>query len=89
MRIIKASEVVTLPRGRKATFNADLVKTLKGLKAGSFGVLDEEFPAAVDKDTRAKVSGIVRKHWSAAHPGVKCAIRWTPEGFAQVGEAKA
>lgn len=88
MKVIKADEVKTLPRGRKATFNAELVKVLGQIKNGTFGVLDTEFKS-VPVDDRQKVSAEIRKHWAQAHPGTKCQVRWSPDGYAQVGFAKA
>lgn len=87
MRIVKASEVSTLPRGRKATFDGNLLAILQQIKGDNFGVLDEEFGAVTDPTERAKVAGTIRKHWLKVH-GTKCTIRWSADGFAQVGAAK-
>lgn len=99
MRIIQATEVVTLPRGRKATFDPTLVKACQAVKPGTFGIFEQsEMPKdanivlpilADDKDVKAKravVAGLVRKHWAKAHgENVKVSILWTPDGFPQVG----
>lgn len=98
MKVIQADQVAKLPRGRKAVFNADLVKSLKSIKAGTFGVLDAsdlkgenlngaKLPAKT-KEEKGKVGGVIRKHFEKAHDGTKAEIRWTEEGFPQVG-AKA
>lgn len=86
MKIIKANEVQTLPRGRKATFKPELLATLKKITGTNFGVLDEEF-GVVEPSKRQAVSAEIRKHWSQVHT-TKCSVRWSPEGFAQVGAAK-
>lgn len=98
MRIIQASEVVSLPRGRKATFDATLLKACGSIKPGTFGVMEQsEFPAALKitlpipanakdaKDRRAKVGGLVRKHWANVHGDAPVSVLWTPDGFPQVG----
>lgn len=98
MKVISAEQVTKLPRGRKAVFNANLVKTLSTIKPGSFGVLEAgdmkgenlngaKLPAKT-KEEKGKVGGILRKHFEAAHKGAKAEIRWTEDGFPQVG-AKA
>jgi hypothetical protein len=98
MRIIQASEVQSLPRGRKATYEAALVKACQAVKPGTFGIFEQaEFPASLKvtlpipatakgaKDARAKVSGLVRKHWAKVHGDAKVSVLWTPDGFPQVG----
>lgn len=99
MRIIPASEVVSLPRGRKATFNETLTKACASIKPGTFGVFEQsEFPADLKvklpipatakdaKDQRAKVGGLVRKHWANVHgKDSVVSVLWTPDGFPQVG----
>lgn len=85
MKIIDASEVSILPRGRKATFDGDLLDALAQIPSGQFGVLDEEFGAVESKEDRSKVASTIRKHWEKVH-GTTCTIRWSVDGFAQVGE---
>jgi hypothetical protein len=98
MRIIQASEVQSLPRGRKATYNDTLLKACRSIKPGTFGVFEQsEFPADLKvtlpipanaknaKDSRSKVGGLVRKHWANVHGDGKVSILWTPDGFPQVG----
>lgn len=87
MRIVKAGEISTLPRGRKATFDGNLLDVLAQIKGDNFGVLDEEFGSVSDATERAKVAGVIRKHWAKVH-GTKCTVRWSQDGFAQVGQAK-
>lgn len=87
MRLIKATDLSTLPRGRKATYDETLLDVLRQIKGDNFGVLDEEFGAVSDSAERAKVAGVIRKHWSKVHDS-KCTIRWSVEGFPQVGAAK-
>jgi hypothetical protein len=102
LKLIQASEVTSLPRGRKATFNEVLTKAIKTIKPGTFGVLEQsEFPAELKitlpilatakdaKDSRAKVSGLVRKHWANINGDSKVSVLWTPDGFPQVGEKPA
>jgi hypothetical protein len=103
MKLIQASEVATLPRGRKATFEDVLIKAVKSIKPGTFGVLEQtEFPESTKvtlpiaansktaKDDRAKVSGLIRKHWAQVHGDEsKVSVLWTPDGFPQVGEKPA
>lgn len=86
LRIVKADEVRTLPRGRKATFKPELLATLKKITGTNFGVLDDEF-GVVDPAKRQAVSAEIRKHWAQVH-NTKCSVRWSPEGHAQVGAAK-
>ena len=98
MKIIQASEVASLPRGRKATYEAVLVKACEAVKPGTFGIFEQsEFPKATGvtlpippsdkaKDQRAKVSGLIRKHWAKVHGADSTvSILWTPDGFPQVG----
>lgn len=89
MRLIKSDEVVSLPRGRKATFDGNLLKVLASIKGDSYGVLDEEFPPTMDASKRSAISGTIRKHWEKANPGSKCSVKWTPDGVPQVGRATA
>lgn len=88
MRLVKATEITTLPRGRKAEFDGALLDVLAQIKGDNFGVLDEEFGSVVDKTERAKVAGVIRKHWAKVHGETRCTIRWSVDGFAQVGAAK-
>lgn len=88
MKLIKAEDVQTLPRGRKADFDPKLLKVLGQIKDGNFGVLDEEFGKVEGKDERAKVAQTIRKHWTQVHGATKVTIRWNLEGFPQVGAAK-
>lgn len=85
MRIITTDQVKSLPRGRKAEVDETLVKALKTIKAGHFGLLDE-FGVVNGKEERAKVAGKIRKAWSVAQ-NTKCSIKWSPEGYPQVGAA--
>ena len=87
IKTIKLSEVKTLPRGRRAEFDSDLLDALAQIKAGTAGVLDEEFGAVTDKVDRSRIQGVIRKHWERVHSGTKCSVRWSPEGFAQVSQA--
>lgn len=87
MRLIEASEVSILPRGRKAVYDGDLLDVLAQITGGQVGVLDEEFGAVTDPAERSKVAGTIRKHWERVH-GTKCSIRWSVDGFPQVYEAK-
>lgn len=87
MRLVKANEVQTLPRGRKATFKPELLAALKQIKGGNFGVLDDEF-GSVEVDKRQAVAAEIRKHWKNLHGAdSNVSIRWSPDGFAQVGAA--
>jgi hypothetical protein len=86
MRLIEASEVSILPRGRKATYDGDLLDAIAQIAPGQAGVLDQEF-GPVDLADRSKVAGVIRKHWERVH-GTKCSIRWSVDGFPQVFEAK-
>lgn len=100
MRIIQATEVVTLPRGRKAEFEPTLLKAVGQIKPNTFGVFEQsEFPASTKvtlpisaesktcKADRAKVAGLIRKHWEHVHgpKGPKVSVMWTLDGFPQVG----
>jgi hypothetical protein len=93
-QIIKADQVTTLPRGRKAEYRDDLLALFGKLKPGQAVVLDEEFdPAPGDegKAARQKVGQTIRKHWDHARQD-SCKINFTAEGVAQVRvkeEAKA
>jgi hypothetical protein len=88
VKVLKADEVKVLPRGRKAKVDAELVKTLKTIKTGTFGLMDEEF-GVVPAAKRQSVQSEIRKHWTLAHgKDAKVTIRWSPEGYAQVGHAK-
>jgi hypothetical protein len=64
-----------------------LLSTLKKITGTNFGVLDDEF-GAVPTEKRQAVSAEIRKHWAHVH-GTKCSVQWSPDGFAQVGAAKA
>jgi hypothetical protein len=87
VKIVKREDVKTLPRGRKATFNPELLATLKKITGTNFGVLDDEF-GVVAPAKRQAVSAEIRKHWAQVHT-TKCSVQWSPDGFAQVGAAKA
>lgn len=89
MRLIKSEDVVSLPRGRKATFDGELLKVLASIKPGQFGLLDTEFPNVKTAGDKSKVSGIIRKHWAKSHPGTKVKVLWTPDNVPQVGQAEA
>lgn len=89
MRLIKSEEVVSLPRGRKVSFDGELLKVLASIKPGNFGLLDTEFPNVKTAADKSKVSGIIRKHWEKANPGSKCSVKWTPDNIPQVGAAEA
>jgi len=81
--IIPASEVRVSPRGRKTTYNQDLIKALKSLKAGQAIKLDPVY-GSVPKEQRASVAQNIRKHWKAARED-ECRIDWDSEtGIAQV-----
>lgn len=89
MRTIAVESVSTLPRGRTATFDKVLLDSLKKVKAGQAGVLDEEFaqvpPGEAGKEARAKISASIRKHWKNVYgEDSDCTIRFSPDGFAQV-----
>lgn len=86
MKLIKREDVKSLPRGRKAKFNTELLTTLKKITGQNFGILDDEF-GVVPQAKRQAVSAEIRKHWAQVHK-TKCSVIWTPDGFAQVGPAK-
>jgi hypothetical protein len=85
--IIPVSEVRVSPRGRKTTYNEDLIKALKTLKAGQAVNLGGLYGNVAKKD-RASVAQSIRKHWNAARED-GCRIDWDSQtGFAQI-QAKA
>lgn len=80
--VIAVSEVVKAPRGRKPVIDQALADTLGKVKAGQAVTLGGTF-GQVEKDRRATVGQVIRKHWAHARTD-KCSINWTPEGVAQV-----
>jgi hypothetical protein len=81
--IIPVAEVRVSPRGRKTTYNEELIKALKSLKEGQAIKLGELYGNVAKKD-RASVAQNIRKHWRAARED-ECRIDWdSATGIAQV-----
>lgn len=80
--IIKATDVVVSPRGRKAELDPELIKTFKALKPGEAIVLRSTY-GPVPKEERSRVSQQVRKNWRAARAD-DVRIDYTPDGVPQV-----
>jgi len=84
--IIDASEIVKSKRGRKAKFDANLLKVLKGVASGKAVRLTETF-GKVPATDRPTVSAEIRKHWAKVQTD-KPSIDYTPEGIPQVSHAR-
>ncbi len=80
---IDVDAVETSPRGRKPVLDQSLVDLLKKVPEGKAVRLAKTF-GNVEKERRSAVSATIRKHWTAAHPGVKPRIDFTAEGVPQV-----
>lgn len=80
---IDVDAVETSPRGRKPVLDATLLGILKKVPNGKAVRLAGTF-GNVPKDQRSAASATIRKHWNAAHPGVKPRIDFTAEGVPQV-----
>lgn len=83
--IISLSDVVKSPRGRKKVLDKDLLSALQPLKPGQ--AMRMKMFGQVPSESRADVSGKIRKHFIEAH-GVKPSINYSPEGFPQVSFRK-
>lgn len=82
-KVVKASSLTKVARGRKAEINPVLVELLTKLGEGSAVILDEEF-GSVPTAKRSTVSAIIRRHWKATGRSDNASISYSPEGFAQV-----
>lgn len=89
-RLISASEVTTLPRGRKPVLNEKVLAALKPLVQKPTGILLVDEFGAVEQEDRQKVSAEIRKHWKHLSNGAsKVRIRYSTEGYPQVLGPKA
>ena len=81
--IIDESDVQRTPRGRKASYDKELLDLLSQLTPGSAARLDALVEP--DKDKRSAVSANIRKHFTAAHgEDSSCRIEYAPDGTPQV-----
>ena len=81
--IIPVEDVQRSPRGRKATYSADMLELLAQLTPDTALALTGL--GNVDKDQRSSVSANIRKHFTHVHgDDVKCRIEYSPEGVPQV-----
>jgi len=84
--MISVTEIVKSKRGRKAKFDSNLLKVLKGVAAGKAVRLSTTFGAVPAAD-RPTVSAEIRKHWAKVQSD-KPSIDYTPEGVPQVSHAR-
>jgi hypothetical protein len=82
IEVIEATEVSVAPRGRKAVLDPVLTEAFATLPAGKAARLTM-FGQVTDKDTRAKIGGVIRKNWRAVRAD-DCRINWGTDGVAQV-----
>lgn len=80
--IISVEQITVSPRGRQKVIDAALADKLAQIKPGQAVALRGTF-GQVPVDQRAKVSQIIRKHWTHIRTDA-CRINFSPEGVAQV-----
>jgi len=82
-QVIDLDAVETLPRGRKATFDQDLLDLFASVPKGKAIAVGSRKVNPADAEARGKVRSILVKHWEQAR-GTKGTVRFSTEGVPQV-----